>query len=205
MHVRFPLVEDVFACVESCSLQVMGSIHINSLHMVSKVTTGPLMNLHSTIMKGVTVSLQLANCSWVFFLFLSCELPTHALNNQSVSLPLGNSQYSQQQAQYPQGSGQQQPFSQQQYSSQQGYSAQPQAYGQSDQHNVHSYRHIAVDSCTNKLNGNLPTGPGQGASSQYSQYQQGQGQQYGSYRSSQGGPGAQTQRPYAYEQVHHSL
>ncbi|XP_033486020.1 calcium-responsive transactivator-like isoform X4 [Epinephelus lanceolatus] len=84
----------------------------------------------------------------------------------------GNSQYSQQQAQYQQGSGQQQPFSQQQYSSQQGYSAQPQGYA----------------------------GPGQGGSSQYSQYQQGQSQQYGSYRSSQGGPGAQTQRPYAYEQ-----
>lgn len=46
------------------------------------------------------------------------------------------------------------------------------------------------------------TGPGQGASSQYSQYQQGQSQQYSSYRSSQGGPGAQTQRSYAYEQVH---
>lgn len=45
------------------------------------------------------------------------------------------------------------------------------------------------------------TGPGQGGSSQYSQYQQGQSQQYGSYRSSQGGPGAQSQRPYAYEQV----
>ncbi|XP_023155009.1 calcium-responsive transactivator isoform X3 [Amphiprion ocellaris] len=83
----------------------------------------------------------------------------------------GNSQYSQQQAQYQQSSGQQQPFSQQQYSSQQGYSGQPQGYG-----------------------------PGQGGSSQYSQYQQGQSQQYGSYRSSQGGPGAQTQRPYAYEQ-----
>lgn len=47
------------------------------------------------------------------------------------------------------------------------------------------------------------TGSGQGGSSQYSQYQQGQSQQYGSYRSSQGGPGPQTQRPYAYEQVHH--
>lgn len=44
-------------------------------------------------------------------------------------------------------------------------------------------------------------GPGQGGSSQYSQYQQGQSQQYGSYRTSQGGPAAQTQRPYAYEQV----
>ncbi|XP_071332839.1 calcium-responsive transactivator-like isoform X4 [Trachinotus anak] len=83
----------------------------------------------------------------------------------------GNSQYSQQQAQYQQSSGQQQPFSQQQYSSQQGYTGQPQGYG-----------------------------PGQGGSAQYSQYQQGQSQQYGSYRSSQGGPGAQTQRPYAYEQ-----
>ncbi|XP_071020861.1 calcium-responsive transactivator-like isoform X3 [Oncorhynchus clarkii lewisi] len=83
----------------------------------------------------------------------------------------GNSQYSQQQAQYQQGSGQQQPFSQQQYPSQQGYSGQPQGYG-----------------------------PGQGAQSQYSQYQQGQGQQYSSYRS-QASSGAQTQRPYAYEQV----
>uniref|UniRef100_A0A8C7V8N8 SS18L1 subunit of BAF chromatin remodeling complex n=1 Tax=Oncorhynchus mykiss TaxID=8022 RepID=A0A8C7V8N8_ONCMY len=84
----------------------------------------------------------------------------------------GNSQYSQQQAQYQHGSGQQQPFSQQQYPSQQGYSTQQQGYG-----------------------------PGQGASSHYSQYQQGQGQQYSSYRSSQAAPGAQTQRPYAYEQV----
>ncbi|XP_041859097.1 calcium-responsive transactivator-like isoform X5 [Melanotaenia boesemani] len=83
----------------------------------------------------------------------------------------GNSQYSQQQPPYQQSSGQQQPFSQQQYSSQQGYSGQPQGYG-----------------------------PGQGGSSQYSQYQQGQSQQYGSYRSSQGGPGAQTQRPYTYDQ-----
>lgn len=45
------------------------------------------------------------------------------------------------------------------------------------------------------------SGPGQGAS-QYSQFQQGQSQQYGSYRPSQGGPGTQTQRSYAYEQVH---
>uniref|UniRef100_H2M8H9 SS18L1 subunit of BAF chromatin remodeling complex n=1 Tax=Oryzias latipes TaxID=8090 RepID=H2M8H9_ORYLA len=37
-------------------------------------------------------------------------------------------------------------------------------------------------------------GPGQGGSSQYSQYQQ----QYGSYRTPQG---AQTQRPYSYDQV----
>uniref|UniRef100_A0A4W5RMX1 SS18L1 subunit of BAF chromatin remodeling complex n=1 Tax=Hucho hucho TaxID=62062 RepID=A0A4W5RMX1_9TELE len=80
----------------------------------------------------------------------------------------GNSQYSQQQAQYQHGSGQQQSFSQQ-YPSQQGYSTQQQGYGQ-------------------------------GASSQYSQYQQGQGQQYSSYRSSQATPGAQTPRPYAYEQ-----
>ncbi|XP_030590687.1 calcium-responsive transactivator isoform X2 [Archocentrus centrarchus] len=83
----------------------------------------------------------------------------------------GNSQYSQQQAQYQQSSGQQQAFSQQQYSSQQGYSGQPQGYG-----------------------------PVQGGSSQYSQYQQSQSQQYGSYRASQGGPGAQTQRPFSYEQ-----
>lgn len=45
-------------------------------------------------------------------------------------------------------------------------------------------------------------GPGQGAPSQYSQFQQGQSQQYGSYRSAQGNPGAQAQRAYAYEQVH---
>lgn len=44
-------------------------------------------------------------------------------------VPPGNPQYSQQQAQYQQGSGQQQPFSQQQYSSQQGYSGQAQGYG----------------------------------------------------------------------------
>ncbi|XP_037334245.2 calcium-responsive transactivator-like isoform X2 [Pungitius pungitius] len=81
----------------------------------------------------------------------------------------GNSQYSQQQAQYQQGSGQQ-PFTQQQYSSQQGYGGQPQGYG-----------------------------AGQAGSSQYPQYQPGQGGQYGSYRSSQGGSGAPTQRPYAYE------
>lgn len=45
------------------------------------------------------------------------------------------------------------------------------------------------------------TGPAQGASSQYSSYQQGQGQQYGTYRTSQTGPSAQQQRPYGYEQV----
>lgn len=45
------------------------------------------------------------------------------------------------------------------------------------------------------------TGPSQGGSSQFSQYQQSQSQQYGSYRASQGGSGAQTQRPYSYEQV----
>ncbi|XP_018612125.1 calcium-responsive transactivator-like isoform X2 [Scleropages formosus] len=57
----------------------------------------------------------------------------------------GNSQYSQQQASYQQGSNQQQPFSQQQYPSQQGYSGQQQGYGSS-----------------------------QSGSSQYSGYQQGQ-------------------------------
>ncbi|XP_061908109.1 calcium-responsive transactivator-like isoform X3 [Entelurus aequoreus] len=82
----------------------------------------------------------------------------------------GNPQFSQQQSKYQQASGQQ-PFSQQQYSSQQGYSGQPQGYG-----------------------------PGQGGSSEYSQYQQCQSQQYGSYRSSQGGLGSQTQRPFNYEQ-----
>lgn len=52
----FCLCRSVFACVESCSLQAMGSTHINNLHMVSKAMTGPLMNLHSTTMKEVTVS-----------------------------------------------------------------------------------------------------------------------------------------------------
>ncbi|XP_061835600.1 calcium-responsive transactivator-like isoform X1 [Nerophis lumbriciformis] len=82
----------------------------------------------------------------------------------------GNPQFSQQQSKYQQASAQQ-PFSQQQYSSQQGYSGQPQGYG-----------------------------PGQGGSSEYSQYQQCQSQQYGSYRSSQGGLGSQAQRPFNYEQ-----
>ncbi len=67
--------------------------------------------------------------------------------------------------------------------------------------------HVHSHKCTSQMNewywcNPSTTGPGQGGSSQYSQYQQGQSQQYGSYRSSQGGPGAQTQRPYAYEQVH---
>ncbi|XP_050960937.1 calcium-responsive transactivator-like isoform X3 [Labeo rohita] len=83
----------------------------------------------------------------------------------------GNSQYSQQQTQYQQGSGTHQTFSQQQYPSQAGYSAQPQGYG-----------------------------PGQGGSSQYPQYQQGQSQQYPSYRSIQPGPAAQSQRSYPFEQ-----
>lgn len=48
----------------------------------------------------------------------------HDLNDVS-----GNSQYSQQQTQYQQGSGTHQTFSQQQYPSQAGYSAQPQGYG----------------------------------------------------------------------------
>lgn len=47
----------------------MASIHISSLHTVSKVTTGPLMSLHSTITKGVTVSLQPAGCCWDILLF----------------------------------------------------------------------------------------------------------------------------------------
>ncbi|XP_073649249.1 calcium-responsive transactivator isoform X3 [Tursiops truncatus] len=84
----------------------------------------------------------------------------------------GNSQYSQQQAGYQQGTAQQQTYSQQQYPNQQSYPGQQQGYG-----------------------------PAQGAPSQYSSYQQGQGQQYGSYRASQTGPSAQQQRPYGYEQA----
>ncbi|EDL07306.1 synovial sarcoma translocation gene on chromosome 18-like 1, isoform CRA_a, partial [Mus musculus] len=86
--------------------------------------------------------------------------------------PDGNSQYSQQQAGYQQGTAQQQTYSQQQYPNQQSYPGQQQGYG-----------------------------PAQGAPSQYSSYQQGQGQQYGSYRTSQTGPSAQQQRPYGYEQA----
>ncbi|XP_061590792.1 calcium-responsive transactivator-like isoform X2 [Cololabis saira] len=74
-------------------------------------------------------------------------------------------------SQYSQQQQFQQSAGQQQYSSQQSYSRLPQGYGS-----------------------------GQGGSSQYSQFQQNQNQQYGSYRSSQGGPGPQAQRPYAYEQ-----
>ncbi|XP_077908229.1 calcium-responsive transactivator isoform X3 [Ictidomys tridecemlineatus] len=84
----------------------------------------------------------------------------------------GNSQYSQQQAGYQQGTAQPQTYSQQQYPNQQSYPGQQQAYG-----------------------------PAQSAPSQYSSYQQGQGQQYGGYRASQTGPSAQQQRPYGYEQV----
>ncbi|XP_012885795.1 PREDICTED: calcium-responsive transactivator [Dipodomys ordii] len=86
-------------------------------------------------------------------------------------LSAGNSQYSQQQAGYQQGSAQPQTYPQQQYANQQSYPGQQQGYG-----------------------------PAQGAPSQYSSYQQGQGQQYGSYRASQTGPSAQQQRPYGYEQ-----
>ena len=51
----FCLCRGDFACVEMCCLQVMGSTRISSLHMVSKATTGPLMNPHSTTMTEVTV------------------------------------------------------------------------------------------------------------------------------------------------------
>lgn len=80
-HVRFSLVK-MFAFVESCPSQVMASIHISSLHMVSKVTTGPLMSLHSTITKGVTVNLSPAGCCWDIVLFQtrtsSCKVITKA-------------------------------------------------------------------------------------------------------------------------------
>ncbi|CAG04083.1 unnamed protein product [Tetraodon nigroviridis] len=116
-----------------------------------------------------------------------------------VRLLIGNSQYSQQQAQYQQGSGQPQPFSQQQYSSQQGYGGQPQGYG--EKHTITSvYAHMSTQNQRTEPVLSA-AGPGQSASSQYSQFQQGQSQQYSSYRSSQGGPGAQAQRSYAYEQV----
>ncbi len=60
LHVSgFCLCRGVFACAEPCSLQVMGSTRISSLRMVSKATTGPLMNLHSITMKEVTVVLYI--------------------------------------------------------------------------------------------------------------------------------------------------
>ncbi|XP_063815385.1 calcium-responsive transactivator isoform X2 [Pseudophryne corroboree] len=85
----------------------------------------------------------------------------------------GNTQYSQQQSGYQQGTGQQQAYSQQQqYSNQQNYP------GQQQQGYV----------------------PAQGSSSQYSSYQQGQSQPYSSYRAPQTAASAQQQRPYGYEQ-----
>lgn len=54
----FAFAEEFFACVGSCSLQVTVSTRISSLRTVSKATTGPLMNLHSTTMKEVTVVLS---------------------------------------------------------------------------------------------------------------------------------------------------
>lgn len=48
------LCRGIFACVESCSVQVTGSTPINSLRMVSKAMTGRLMSRHSTTMKEVT-------------------------------------------------------------------------------------------------------------------------------------------------------
>ncbi|XP_040291597.1 calcium-responsive transactivator isoform X1 [Bufo bufo] len=85
----------------------------------------------------------------------------------------GNTQYSQQQSGYQQGTGQQQAYSQQQqYSNQQNYPTQQQQ-------------------------GYVPA---QGSSSQYSTYQQGQSQPYTSYRAPQTASSAQQQRPYGYEQ-----
>ena len=45
----------VFACVESCSVQVMGNTHINSHHTVNKATRSRLMSLRSITMKQVTI------------------------------------------------------------------------------------------------------------------------------------------------------
>ncbi|KAL0150165.1 hypothetical protein M9458_054592 [Cirrhinus mrigala] len=77
------------------------------------------------------------------------------LNNVS-----GNSQYSQQQAQYQQSSGAHQTFSQQQYPSQAGYSAQPQGYGPgqgSSSQYPHSTRHTAPYSQDQPLSHRGPT------------------------------------------------
>ncbi|XP_073539112.1 calcium-responsive transactivator isoform X1 [Phyllobates terribilis] len=85
----------------------------------------------------------------------------------------GNTQYTQQQSGYQQGTGQQQAYTQQQqYSNQQNYP------GQQQQGYV----------------------PAQGSSSQYSTFQQGQTQPYSSYRAPQTASSAQQQRPYGYEQ-----
>ncbi|XP_068197385.1 calcium-responsive transactivator-like [Antennarius striatus] len=117
-------------------------------------------------------------------------------HNQSSSEPI-NQQY------YPEGHGE--------YSYQQPSYGEP-GYDRSFEESSHYYeggtsqygqqqapfqQQYAAQSYSGQTAG---YGPGQGASSQYTQYQQGQSQQYGSYRSTQGGPGAQTQRPYSYEQ-----
>lgn len=136
-----------FECFESCSLQVTESTRIRRLHMLSKAMRGLLMNLPNITMKEVTVIYILHR---VFFKFTPQSVQvqltktieklhryiTTCLLTDLIAVictcayvPSGNSQYSQQQAQYQQGSGPQQPFSQQQYSSQQGYSGQPQGYG----------------------------------------------------------------------------
>ncbi|EPY87485.1 hypothetical protein CB1_000243020 [Camelus ferus] len=131
----------------------------------------------------------------------------------------GNSQYSQQQAGYQQGTAQQQTYSQQQYPNQQGYPGQQQGYAvlQPDlDEQVSVQREGEFSGCKASLrhprkhprSTQTPSFPKphvqavhEGAPSQYSGYQQGQGQQYGSYRAAQTGPAAQQQRPYGYEQA----
>lgn len=55
MHVCLAFWRGVFACLELCFQQVTGNTHISSRHMVNKAMTGPLMSLHSIIMKEVIV------------------------------------------------------------------------------------------------------------------------------------------------------
>lgn len=62
----FCLSRGVFACVESCSLQVTGSIHINSPLMGNKGMIDHLMNPHNITMKEVITFLNL-NCISIFY------------------------------------------------------------------------------------------------------------------------------------------
>jgi hypothetical protein len=60
------------------------------------------------------------------------EPPALPRNETVPLLSAGNSQYSQQQAGYQQGTAQQQTYSQQQYPNQQSYPGQQQGYGKRD-------------------------------------------------------------------------
>ncbi|KAI1233492.1 Calcium-responsive transactivator, partial [Lamprotornis superbus] len=115
--------------------------------------------------------------------------PYRASQQGSSQQYMGQEEYYSEQ--YSHGQGSSEPMNQQYYPDGHG----DYAYQQSS-YTEQSYDRSFDDSTQHYYEG----GPAQGASSQYSSYQQGQGQQYGSYRASQTGPSAQQQRPYGYEQ-----